>query len=93
MGAEAAYVAWEGGGPGTVIWGAQPGRAAVVEEMIHLGQHRASGWAALTAEETVRFEVAAQQRLLQIGEKLGWTTEELGRIRTALAFWVSKVQK
>jgi hypothetical protein len=87
LGGEAVYMP-TAGEPGIIAWGSSPSRAAVVEELLHLGQHRASGWADLSGR-VVQLELAAQDRLLQTGARLGWSDAELARIAAARARWAS----
>lgn len=86
LGGEAVYIP-EVGRPGIIAWGPQPSRAAVVEELLHLGQHRASGWADLSGR-IVELEIQAQSRLLTIGARLGWTQDEIAQILRAQARWM-----
>jgi hypothetical protein len=69
FGGEAVYIP-EVGRPGIIAWGPDPSRTAVVEELMHLGQHRATGWADVSGQ-IVGMEMAAQRRLLEIGTRLG----------------------
>lgn len=85
LGGEAVYIP-EAGGPGIIAWGPAPSRAAVVEELLHLGQHRAAGWADVSGK-VVGLELQAQDRLLNIGARLGWTEAELAQIARAKADW------
>jgi RHS repeat-associated protein len=85
LGGDAVYIP-EVGRPGIIAWGTNPSRAAVVEELLHLGQHRALGWADVSGR-VVQLEIAAQHKLLQIGARLGWTEAELSQIGRALQQW------
>jgi len=87
LGGEAAYLAMEGGRPGVIVLGPNPSRAAVVEELLHLGRHRATGWSPSFGSQVASFEIQAQHRLLDLGAKLGWREAELGKIREALHSW------
>jgi RHS repeat-associated protein len=90
LGGEAAYLAMEGGRPGVVVLGPNPSRAAVVEELLHLGQHRSTGWSSTFGSQVTRFEIEAQHMLLDIGAKLGWSEAELAQISRALDQWSGK---
>lgn len=70
-----------------IVLGPNPSRAAVVEELLHLGQHRATGWSPTFGSQVKNFEIQAQHRLLDLGAKLGWTETELAQIRRALSSW------
>jgi RHS repeat-associated protein len=87
LGGEAAYLAMEGGQPGVIVLGSNPSRAAVVEELLHLGQHRATGWSPTFGSQVTMFEIQAQHKLLAIGPRLGWSEAELDGIRGALRAW------
>ena len=87
MGGEVIYMPTPGE-PGIIAWGPAPSRAAVVEELMHLGQHRALGWADVSGK-IVDLELAAQNRLLTTGARLGWTDAELARIAAARARWAA----
>lgn len=80
-GLEAAYIGGIGQ-PGVLVFRPNPARVAVVEELLHLGQHRRSGWADLLySRDAARLEKEAQEWLLRIGPRLGWTEAELRPIR------------
>lgn len=84
-GAEALYLP-DYGRPGIIVLGKNPSETAVVEELIHLGQHRRLGWADITGK-IPKLEVEAQEKLLNLGKKLGWSEEETARIKRALEIW------
>lgn len=89
LGAEAIY--WPGiGEPGFIAWGEVPSVAAVIEELIHLGQHRRLGWQDLTGQIPA-LEVAAHDRLLRLGLRWGWSLEPLERLRRARARWRARI--
>ena len=79
------------GKPGVIWLGQSPSRTEVIEELLHLGQDRLSGWrGAKVAEDAAAqagWELEAQERLLEIGGRLGWTPEELAEIERAKDFW------
>jgi hypothetical protein len=88
FGAEALY--WpDMGRPGFIGWGRAPSVAAVLEELIHLGQHRRASWRDLTGQIPA-LEVAAHDRLLRLGERWGWSPEPLGWLRRARARWQAR---
>jgi hypothetical protein len=82
---EAVYIP-EVGRPGIIAWGPQPSRTAVVEELLHLGQHRRAGWGDVSGRVT-QLEIEAQHRLLGMGQRLGWSTDEMAQIQRALKSW------
>jgi RHS repeat-associated protein len=66
------------GGPGTISLAPNPSRLAVIHELGHLGQHRASGWSvywASTPQMLRSVEIANNAKLLQI-TSVQWTQQE-----------------
>ncbi len=61
--------------------------AAVVEEIMHFGQHKAKKWIAFSREQIVKLEIEAQKKLLKIGKRLDWSQEEVRQITEALKIW------
>lgn len=90
LGGEAMYIP-EPGRPGIIVLGNAPSRSAVIEELIHLGQHRRFKWEDVT-HLIPRLEVEAQHKLLQIGKRMGWTVEEIERIQRALKVWEAELK-
>ncbi|MCP4550385.1 MAG: RHS repeat-associated core domain-containing protein, partial [bacterium] len=88
LGGEALYIP-EAGRPGIIAFGPNPSRTAVVEELIHFGQHRRLAFGDVTSQ-IPRLEVQAQLRLLRTGQVLGWSEYELSRIGEALVFWMGQ---
>ncbi len=70
-----------------MVFADKPSRAAVVEELMHFGQHKASKWSAFTKDQIVKLEIEAQQRLMKIGERLEWSSDEVSQINEALNTW------
>jgi hypothetical protein len=89
LGGEALYIP-EVGRPGIIAWGKNPSRAAVVEEIIHFGQHRRLGFGDISSQ-IIKLEIQAQLRLLRIGKILNWSEAELARIQRALETWRSQL--
>lgn len=87
--AEAAYIVETDGGSILLREGAT--RIAVVEELIHLGQHRRLGFDEEGTEEflkrRIELEVQAQNQLLELAESRGWSTEERESITMAREKW------
>jgi hypothetical protein len=90
LGAEAVYIP-EPGGPGIIVLSKNPSRSAVIEELIHLGQHRRSNWGDVSYL-IPRLEVEAQHKLLKIGQRKGWSLEEIERIQRALKIWEDELK-
>jgi hypothetical protein len=86
--AEALYLPGEEAGqPGTIVWGSNPSRTAVIEEVIHYGQHKALGFRKLSRSDIIQLEIEAQSRLLQQGLRSKWTQREISDIQKAKAYW------
>jgi hypothetical protein len=83
------------GGPGTLIFGPSPTRAQVTEELMHLGQFRNRGWPTTNNNPLLRveIEIEAQDRLLQLGARRGWTEAELNEIRQAREVWLAEQRR
>jgi hypothetical protein len=87
LGGEALYWPAEIGKPGIMVFGPNPTRTQVVEELIHYGQHKAMGFGAV-GDNIVGLEIQAQDRLLQVGPRLGWSQNELSQIERAREQWL-----
>jgi hypothetical protein len=70
-----------------------PSRAAVIEELLHLGQHRKTGFSPTFATNKFTNEIAAQNKLLIIGKKQKWTESEMQEIQEALEYWTIEKAK
>lgn len=82
---EAAYIPRFGNQPGTILLPDNPSRVAVIEELIHLGQDRNSGWKlAQQLEESYilekKIEFSAKEKLLEIGKRLNFPAREMDNI-------------
>lgn len=84
LGGEAAYIP-DLGRPGIIAFGPNASRTAVIEELLHFGQHRKLGFGAI--DDLIGLEISAQHKLLETGRRLGWTPEEMSRIERALEYW------
>jgi RHS repeat-associated protein len=91
-GADAGYMP-DQGKPGIVVLKENPSRTEVIEELMHLGDNRRLNWAPVSEAKRVILEISAQYRLLELGEKLGWTIEEMKKIESALSYWYKKLNK
>jgi Ser/Thr protein kinase RdoA (MazF antagonist) len=58
----------------------------VVEKLLHLGQHRKLGWGPIQ-DRIFQLEIEAQDKLLKIGRKLGWTQDELRAFAVNRSRW------
>lgn len=96
LGAQAAYLP-RAGGPGTLVIGPNATRLQVIEELIHHGQYRRIGFPELDSVKGVfvgvRLEIEAQDMLLRIARRKGWTQAEVDLITRNRAAWVNKLQE
>jgi hypothetical protein len=92
LGGEALYMPLEPGMPGAMVFGPNPTRTQVIEELLHFGQHQRIGFGSLDGR-LATFEVQAQNRLLEVGPRLGWTESELAQIQRAREQWLLKLAK
>ena len=72
-------------------------RLEVIEELIHHGQAVQAGFQMPTNVSTAVFvaqrEIAAQERLLQIAQRMNWTQEEVAAITQARQYWQQQLQQ
>ncbi len=90
VGAAALYMPAEPDRPGIIVLGDAPSCAAVIEELIHLGQHRRLRWQDV-GERIPELEVIAQDRLLRLGARWGWPAAELDRFRQVRERWRARI--
>lgn len=93
MGAEAVYYPTEEGQSGFFAFPKNPTRTQVIEELLHYGQHRRVKFKSVSWQEIVKFELEAQQKLLEIGAKLNWSDNELMQIIRAMRQWQQEYGK
>ena len=93
MGAEAMYYPTEEGQSGFFAFPPHPTRTQVIEELLHYGQHRRVKFKSVSWGEIVKFELEAQQKLLEIGAKLNWSDVELMQIIRAMRQWQQEYDK
>lgn len=93
MGAEAVYYPTEVGISGFFAFPDNPTRTQVIEELLHYGQHKKTGFASLEWKDIVQFEIEAQKKLLVIGRSLNWSVAELEQIERALIQWQAEWDK
>jgi hypothetical protein len=70
-----------------------PSRAAVIEELLHLGQHRKTKFSSNFITNKFANEIAAQQKMLALGRKHNWTKIEMDELEDALEYWISENAK
>jgi hypothetical protein len=92
IGAEAAYLPEENG-QGVLVFRKNPSRSQVVEELLHYGQARKLGFKALSTLDIAKLEVEAQNRLIDIAQRLEWTHDEVDQIKRAKAQWQTDVKR
>jgi len=88
-GARGLYLPGPGGRPGTIVLGSNPSRTTVIEELFHLGQHRATGFSpefAATRESARAVEMEAQIGIANI-KTVQWTTAEIMHYIRAWNYW------
>jgi RHS repeat-associated protein len=94
IGAGAVYLP-EQGRPGVLLMRPGATRLEVAEELIHHGQAVRTGFQLPTNVSTellaAQREVAAQDALLQIAQRLDWTQEEIAAINRAKQYWQQKL--
>ena len=93
---QAAYLP-RAGGPGTLVIGPNATRLQVIEELIHHGQYKRIGFPQLDSVKGAfvgtRFEIEAQDLLLDIARRKGWTQAEIDLITRNRAEWVRKLEE
>ncbi|MFI2813267.1 hypothetical protein [Microbulbifer sp. JSM ZJ756] len=82
LGGEALYMPAEPGMPGIMVFGPNPTRAQVIEEVLHFGQHKKAGFGSI-GDQIVDLEIQAQDQLLKLGARKNWTNAELQQIERA----------
>lgn len=75
--------------PGVLILPENPSQATVIEELIHLGQDRKSGWQLFDEIKksnslVTKLEIEAQEKLIKIGSRLKWPSSEIKQIKNRL---------
>jgi hypothetical protein len=90
-GADAAYMAQEGGG--ILLLKPNATRLEVIEELMHIGQHRATGWAGSGGDalRRLRWELDAQPRLIDLAKRQNWTTTEIDKVRENYLRWLEEL--
>jgi hypothetical protein len=95
QGAGAMYLP-RAGGPGTLIFGPNATRLQVIEELIHHGQYKRLGYPDLDSVKGAfvgaRLEIEAQDTLLGIIRRKGWTQAEIDLITRNRASWVEHLE-
>lgn len=94
--AQAAYLP-RAGGPGTLIIAPNVTRLQVIEELVHHGQYKRIGFPDLDSIKGAfvgaRFEIEAQDNLLSIARRKGWTQTEIDLLTRNRAEWVKKLEE
>jgi hypothetical protein len=75
----------------TLFLGRNPSAPEVVEELIHLGQHRKMGFKPIPDSAIPRMEIEAQEKLLKLGEKFKWTAEEQWETLENAKYWMARI--
>jgi hypothetical protein len=90
-GGKATYMATEDG-QGLITLGENPTRQEIVEELIHHEQNIKYGKDYMVENRNL-IEIRAQDRLLKIGKKEGWSKDAMDEIKQARETWVQKYEK
>ncbi|MFN8711466.1 MAG: hypothetical protein ACK5Z2_01355 [Bacteroidota bacterium] len=86
--ANALYVPHDTPGmPGTLVFSDTGNRMQVMEELMHLEQHRIEGFRKLSGGEIIDMEIDAHSRMLNYARKHGWTKEEVELLEGNLNSW------
>jgi len=89
LGAEALYIP-EAGRPGVLVLAARPSCAAVLEELIHIGQHRREGWGDVT-EVIPWMELEAQTRMIDRSLRWDWPMSDIERFERVWDAWRGRI--
>jgi RHS repeat-associated protein len=74
------------GNPRTLYFRENPSAPEVIEELLHVGQHRALGWQPIS--NVAPLEIEAQIKLLNMAKRLGWSSEEIAELYSAVDYWI-----
>jgi hypothetical protein len=74
------------GNPRTLYLRDNASAPEVIEELIHVGQHRGLGWAPI--ENVAPLEIKAQVKLLNLADRFGWTPQEIAQLYEAIDYWI-----
>jgi len=91
MQSQALYMGGEGNSGSILVMRNAP-RSHVLEEVIHHNQRKVFG-DDYFQNNIAKLEVEAQDQLLQIGKKEGWSTSELDEIQRAKNTWTQKLKE
>jgi hypothetical protein len=75
------------GMPGTLVFSNTANRMQVMEELMHLEQHRITGFRELTGGEIIEMEIDAHSQMLAYARGKGWTKEEVELLERNKRFW------
>lgn len=84
------YMPGEAGKPGTLVIREGASHHVIMEELLHLEQHRILGYRELSASDMLRMENEAHEALLEYGRNRGWTKEELRQLEQNQQYWKEK---
>jgi len=95
-GARAGYMVDPGAPPGKAgifLFGPNPSKQEVLEELLHYVQHKRTGFAKeLPEHATLLQEIDAQNELLRLGERWGWPEKDMARLKRALNKWTKDLE-
>ena len=84
------YLPGEIGQPGALVLRESASRNVIIEELLHLEQHRILGFRELSTADILRLENEAQEALLKYAKASNWTDDEIKLIEENQQYWKSK---
>ncbi len=92
-GANAMYLPGEAGQPGALVLRDTASRNVIMEELLHLEQHRMLNFKEMEVPEMLKLEIEAQDALLRYGKNNNWTADELAQIERNKQYWLDEQVK
>ena len=89
-GANAMYLPGEAGQSGALVLRESASSNMIIEELLHLEQHRILGFRELSTADILRLENEAQEALLKYAKASNWTDDEIKLIEENQQYWKSK---
>ena len=81
------YLPGEAGQPGALVLRESASRNVIIEELLHLEQHRILGFRELSTADILRLENEAQEALLKYAKASNWTDDEIKLIEENQQYW------
>jgi hypothetical protein len=92
-GANAMYLPGEAGQSGALVLRESASSNMIIEELLHLEQHRILGFRELSTADILRLENEAQEALLKYAKASNWTDDEIKLIEENQQYWKSKSEE